>query len=1075
MVDEHETVVLAQCHITNSQNLFYEWENSHPQLRLIISPLRDWLASQILHTLHGNQLSDSSDPGSDQVIEALLKSIQSVLSIIPAENQFLIPSQDRYLKDTSYSLVRVGDLLHFDSKVGLMHSLIDRLAGCPLVEIKSSVLRLLPFIQRYMLLVEEHLLCMARWVNSLFKLQLTACSVMLNIATNGFCKPPDSEESGEGGTKDESGPTGIGFGEGEGKESVNKEIEDESRVEGMRDEGSESQGKRDKGGDEGDDAIEVGDNFQGELESLPESGSEEEEPTNEDEEGPEETLGDLDVGDPDAIDEKLWGDETGTQDDGKQGKTSEDQPSKASANTEIVAKENERPKDDHHSPEKSHDDCETRDEAMPGDEAEEDNGEEAPGDSGAPLDDFVQDSDILDLPDGLEMDEDKMQQDPVEEVDDNMFGDETDPTDPPTGEVEPQPEPSPETSQPIDKATNEESLDGQCQEGDKVEAGQDDFHPEEDIIMQPDVRTGDGTSSKDIPDRSLDSDFREDPSERPSGSAMGAKAAGMSEEAKGDEMFVHSSLSAFLFSDILLIYLFSMARDEQLEKMTLEKEGGGSANAGTEAGTTPFLDKVPQSAPYDHARSLGDASKETIRHSDDILENDSAEQANVELKSSHLQYLNENDVDHDMQALGPAEAEEVAKLSELQLIDDADGSNKASQMDVDDQEHPGPQLGLISPPLLPSDPPEWSLQEETPGSVPQNEVPSQRPPNGAEFPTEHDTRIVEADNDVPQSEYVELTLRQWQADGQPPEGAQDLWRLYESLTQDLSYALCEQLRLILEPTLATRLKGDYRSGKRLNMKKIIPYIASEYTKDKIWLKRTRPSQREYQVFLVLDDSRSMAESHSIHLAYETLALVSKALSRLEVGDIGVAKFGETVDLLHGFDDGPLTDQAAIRVMTAFTFNQKATDVLALVEASLGILEAARERRSTNSSSAGDLWQLEIIISDGLCQNHEKLRAALRRAQEQRVMMVFVIVDSLHSNAASSTAGLDCSGMSAPQNSILSMQQVAYKNVDGRMELQMQRYLDTFPFDYYVVLRDVEALPEVLSGTVKQFFERISDL
>jgi midasin len=520
-----------------------------------------------------------------------------------------------------------------------------------------------------------------------------------------------------------------------------------------------------------------------------------------------------------------------------------------------------------------------------------------------------------------------------------------------------------------------------------------------------------------------------------------------------------------------------MARDEQLEKTTVEKGGGGSVNASTEAGTTPSLDKVSQSVPNDNARSLGDASKETIRHSDDILENDSvtAEQAMVDLKSAHLQYLHENDVDHDMQALGPAGAEEVAKLSELQLIDDADGSNNANQMDVDDQEDSTPQLGLIPPPPLPFEPPERSFQEETPGPLPQNEVPSQRPSYGADFPTERDAQTVEADEELPQSESVELTLRQWQADGQPPEGAQNLWRLYESLTQDLSYALCEQLRLILEPTLATRLKGDYRSGKRLNMKKIIPYIASEYTKDKIWLKRTRPSQREYQVFLVLDDSRSMAESHSIHLAYETLALVSKALSRLEVGDIGIAKFGETVDLLHGFDDGPLTDQAAIRVMTAFTFNQRATDVLALVEASLGILEAARESRSTKSSSAGDLWQLEIIISDGLCQNHEKLRAALRRAQEQRVMMVFVIVDSLHSNAASSTARLEGSGTGATQNSILSMQQAAYKNVDGRMELQMQRYLDTFPFDYYVVLRDVEALPEVLSGTVKQFFERISDV
>jgi midasin len=540
LVDEHDTVVLAQRHITDAQNLFYEWEKSHPQLRLIISPLRDWLASQILHTLRGNQLSDSSDPGSDHVIEALLKSIQSVHSVIPAENQFLIPSQDSYLKDTTYSLIRVGDLLHVDSKVALMHSLIGRLAGCPLEEIKTSVSRLLPFIQRYTLLVEEHLLCMARWVNSLFKLQLTACSVMLNIATNGFCKPPDGEESGEGGTKDESGPAGVGFGEGEGKENVNKEIEDESQVEGLRDESGESQGKRDEGGEDGDDAIEIGDDFQGELESVPESGSEEEQPTNEDEEGPEETLGDLDVGDTDAIDEKLWGDEAGTQDDVKQGKTSEDQPSKASANTEMVAKENERPKDDHHSLENNHDD-----EAMAGDEAE-DNGEEAPGDSGAPLDDFVQDSDILDLPDGLEMDEDTMQQDPIEEVDDKKVGDEPDRADSPMGEDEPQPEFSPETSQPIDEATNEESLDGQRQEGDKTEAGQDNLHPEEDVIMQPDVRTGDGTSNKDVPDSSLESNFREDSSERPSGRAMGAKAAGMSEEAKGDEMFVHS-LSTFLF------------------------------------------------------------------------------------------------------------------------------------------------------------------------------------------------------------------------------------------------------------------------------------------------------------------------------------------------------------------------------------------------------------------------------------------------------------------------------------------------------------------------------------------------
>ncbi|EEH53685.1 uncharacterized protein MICPUCDRAFT_8255, partial [Micromonas pusilla CCMP1545] len=90
--------------------------------------------------------------------------------------------------------------------------------------------------------------------------------------------------------------------------------------------------------------------------------------------------------------------------------------------------------------------------------------------------------------------------------------------------------------------------------------------------------------------------------------------------------------------------------------------------------------------------------------------------------------------------------------------------------------------------------------------------------------------------------------------------AQDLWRKLETLTGTLSGELAEQLRLILEPTLASRLQGDFRTGKRLNMRKIIPYIASDFRKDKIWLRRSKPSQRKYQVVLAIDDSRSMAEN-----------------------------------------------------------------------------------------------------------------------------------------------------------------------------------------------------------------------
>jgi len=429
-----------------------------------------------------------------------------------------------------------------------------------------------------------------------------------------------------------------------------------------------------------------------------------------------------------------------------------------------------------------------------------------------------------------------------------------------------------------------------------------------------------------------------------------------------------------------------------------------------------------------------------------------------------------------MQALGPAGEEQAAKLNDLKLklIDGDDQMGEAVPMDVDMpsevESHVKPSRN--QPPVDLEEVNSVKSQLDIEGALSRNAHPTTE--QGA-LSLEAMAQKVDEETEESAQHTVEAHLLEWQVNGFTEAGAEKIWRLYESTTHDLAYALCEQLRLILEPTLATRLKGDYRTGKRLNMKKIISYIASDYTKDKIWLRRTRPSQREYQVLIAIDDSRSMAESHSIHLAYETLALVSKALSRLEAGDIAVAKFGETVDILHGFNEGPFTDQAGTKVINAFRFNQKATNVLSLVETSLKVLENARERRSMSSATAADLWQLEFIISDGMCQDHDRLRTILRKAEEQRVMIVFVILDSLHKTRSTDAISRSPEVQKrSTQGSILTMDKAEFTNVDGRMELRLQKYLDSFPFEYYVVLRNVDALPEVLTGTLKQFFERISE-
>lgn len=46
------------------------------------------------------------------------------------------------------------------------------------------------------------------------------------------------------------------------------------------------------------------------------------------------------------------------------------------------------------------------------------------------------------------------------------------------------------------------------------------------------------------------------------------------------------------------------------------------------------------------------------------------------------------------------------------------------------------------------------------------------------------------------------------------------WEMFSAITSNLSQELCEQLRLVLEPTQATRLKGDFRTGRRINMRKV---------------------------------------------------------------------------------------------------------------------------------------------------------------------------------------------------------------------------------------------------------------
>lgn len=930
-----------------------------------------------------------------------------------------------------------------------------------------------------------------RWVKSLFKLDYVLCSVVQTIATQGFCRPP--EETSDGGEEGAEASTseGMGLGEGSGKDNISKEIEDESQVEGLKGDDAEDHPQEGKK-DEKEDALEMTEDFSGALEDVPEDSEEEQEHSDEEDDSeadPEERMEDLDPTDPNAVDEKLWGDEETPPD----GKDSKDQFEQNDAKTqdgksEMAAKEKKDQKDgkqkEDQQPELSEDvagqDEEEQTEEQQPDQGIEDQDQPDPQASGDPMGEHVPEGDVLDLPDDMDLGEgekdDIEQMDEMEEDDLGDMGDEEMPDaeedlgdrDGPMDEsTEPGGKDNAQEDEAGDLDEEQPDLTAEASDGGDAEKDEEEESAEKGITGKADVSNGDDGVEAD--DQGAGGAEESTASGQAGASTRGGQRGAVSEEkASNEQGYVSHNDEDPSGSDAPIRP--AEKQDTQTEPQSADEAMGTAAADGQqgENSTKSEYKEIPNPL-----RSLGDALKEIQQRFDEILNQDSetpqVKFGDVHEKDQQVEYLRPGDEDVEMQALGPAEQHDIAKLSELKMAaDDEEDQNSADpHMDIDAKQEEVPAEATPFEPF-PTEEKKASKSQGTDieGAIlrysqKQRELLNALPGDGA--PKAEDEKEV-------LDHAVEDELRSWRATDYTSDGADRLWRLYESLTHDLAYSLCEQLRLILEPTLATRLKGDYRTGKRLNMKKVISYIASDYTKDKIWLRRTKPSQREYQVLIAIDDSRSMAESHSIHLAYETLALLGKALNRLESGDISVVKFGEAVEVVHGFSDGPLTDQAGAKVINAFRFNQKATNVLSLLDLSLSVLDSARERRSASSSSA-DLWQLEIIISDGMCQDHEKLRTMLRRAEEKRVMVVFIILDSLHTNPKSSE---DVSKADTSKRSILHMDKAEFKNVNGRMELQLQKYLDSFPFEYYVVLRDVEALPDVLSSTLKQFFQRISE-
>ncbi|ABN66318.2 large protein with a conserved N-terminal domain, a central AAA ATPase domain composed of 6 tandem AAA protomers, and a C-terminal M-domain midas sequence motif-containing protein [Scheffersomyces stipitis CBS 6054] len=885
---------------------------------------------------------------------------------------------------------------------------------------------------------------------------------LYNLATKGFCSPePPTEQKEDNNLHD-----GTGLGDGEGATNNSNDVEDDEDLSEQAQQPNE-ENNDDDNEEENDDAVDIEGDMAGNLENASDQEDDENDGDEDDQEDLDEEIDDLDDLDPNAIDEKMWDEEVKED---KNEKESDEVPENANKDDDNMEANEDEDSEQSKDKEKKQSEQGEEDKESEEKEKEEENGTDEEGEENdvgeqedevnhqdnEQVEDHVPQTEALDLPDDINLDDDEEADgdDKEEEFDDKMDVDD---------EEEEEAQGKEEENQ-SDAKEDGETEEGVDEEGEEDEEGED--HDQEngqendnnEIGEEPqEENENDGEQSDE--ETLGNTDEKEEENEH-GNDAMDQDAEGVdgaNQDIPNEDIDAESAVKQEAGDK-------GEGADNQVSE-----ENDNIGSTGNASSDPNQQDKEEDNSVKDDARDmakeslkqLGDTLKEFHRRRQEIKEAAKEEKEKVEEKANErpdeFQHVQGENTDFDTQALGAADKDQVQSLDEDMAIDD----------DIEEDREEKPEIKQEA---------EEEVGEEDMMDVDEDldEV-----KNNAEDDNEGKTKgafIGERDHkndrdgeisinneinidDDQESEDEENNLVPDAIDGEEIptieiDEARQLWKHSDLATQELASGLCEQLRLILEPTLATKLRGDFKTGKRLNMKRIIPYIASEFRKDKIWLRRTKPSKRQYQIMIAVDDSKSMSESKSTQLAFHSIALVAKALTQLESGGLSIVRFGEDVKVVHPFDKPFNGQESGARIFQWFDFQQTKTDIKQLCNKSLKIFEDAR------SSSNSDLWQLQIIISDGVCEDHDTIERLVRRAREEKIMLVFVVIDGINSN-----------------ESILDMSQVQYEAdpKTGAMNLKVVKYLDSFPFEFFVVVRNINELPEMLALILRQYFTEVASI
>eukprot|EP00620_Florenciella_sp_RCC1587_P019395 CAMPEP_0182560376 /NCGR_PEP_ID=MMETSP1324-20130603/3096_1 /TAXON_ID=236786 /ORGANISM="Florenciella sp., Strain RCC1587" /LENGTH=166 /DNA_ID=CAMNT_0024772721 /DNA_START=21 /DNA_END=521 /DNA_ORIENTATION=- len=156
-------------------------------------------------------------------------------------------------------------------------------------------------------------------------------------------------------------------------------------------------------------------------------------------------------------------------------------------------------------------------------------------------------------------------------------------------------------------------------------------------------------------------------------------------------------------------------------------------------------------------------------------------------------------------------------------------------------------------------------------------------------------------------------------------------------------------------------------------------------------------------------------------------------------------FGDGVKVLRDFSSPPFSSEDGANCVGRFEFKAEATPAKKMLTKAMQIFD---EADMCGGSDAG-ANQMCFVVSDGRFDASQisELRILNRKLAEQHRLLVLLIMDN-------------------PDHSITKERRVFFEGD----EVKTETYLEGYPFPYYVILKGVAELPEVLSDALRQWFE-----